>query len=127
MFDGTSNVQLGEKLFKFQYPKLTVMSGVKYTVPLIFNYVSKTTIDNQTIALDKVVYNVFCSGIYYKPHSKFKFKIKFKYFNHKRIGVFSRNDTRMTEYFTEMHRGLCMEKVLQYIIFSVEFNNINCF
>ena len=34
MFDGDSNVQLGGKLLKFHYPKLTVMRGVCVYVPL---------------------------------------------------------------------------------------------
>ena len=32
MFDGASNVQLGGKLLKVHYPKLTVMRGVEHTV-----------------------------------------------------------------------------------------------
>ena len=32
MFDGASNVQLGEKLLKVRCPKLTVMRGGEYTV-----------------------------------------------------------------------------------------------
>ena len=43
MFDGASNVQLGGKLLKVHYPKLTVMRGVKHTVSLFFNDVSKNT------------------------------------------------------------------------------------
>ena len=34
MFDGVSNVQLGGKLLKVHYPKLTVMYGVEHTVLL---------------------------------------------------------------------------------------------
>ena len=34
MFDGASNVQLGGKLLKVNYPKLTVMRGVEHTVSL---------------------------------------------------------------------------------------------
>ena len=34
MFDGASNVQLGGKLLKVHYPKLTVMRGVEHTVYL---------------------------------------------------------------------------------------------
>ena len=32
MFDGASNVQLGRKLLRVHYPKLTVMRGVENTV-----------------------------------------------------------------------------------------------
>ena len=39
MFDGASNVQLGGKLLKVHYAKLTVMRGVEQTVSLFFNYV----------------------------------------------------------------------------------------
>ena len=51
MFDGDSNVQLGGKLLKVHYPKLTVMCGVEHTVSLFFNDVSKIPIVNQTIYL----------------------------------------------------------------------------
>ena len=34
MFDGASNVQLGENILKVHYPKLTVMRGVEHTVSL---------------------------------------------------------------------------------------------
>ena len=37
MFDGASNVQLGETLLKVHYPKLKVMRGVEHTVSLFFN------------------------------------------------------------------------------------------
>ena len=40
MFDGASNVQLGGKLLKLDYPKLTVMRGVEHTLSLFFNDVS---------------------------------------------------------------------------------------
>ena len=32
IFDGASNVQLGRKILKVHYPKLTVMCGVEHTV-----------------------------------------------------------------------------------------------
>ena len=39
MFYGTSNVQLGGKLIKSNYPKLTVIFGVEQTVLSLFNNV----------------------------------------------------------------------------------------
>ena len=44
MFDGDSNVQLGGKLLKVRYPKLTFMRGVEHTVSLFSNGVSKIPI-----------------------------------------------------------------------------------
>ena len=41
IFDGASNVQLGGKLLKVHYPKLTFMCGVEHTVTLFFNYFSR--------------------------------------------------------------------------------------
>ena len=32
MFDGDSNVQLGRKILKENYPKLTIIRGVEHTV-----------------------------------------------------------------------------------------------
>ena len=63
MFYGASNVQLGGKLLKVHYPKLTVMRGVEHTVSLFFNDVSKIPIVNQIISSHKMIYNIFCSGI----------------------------------------------------------------
>ena len=74
MFDGASNVQLGGKLLKLHYPKLTVVCGVEHTVLLFFNDVSKTPIVNQMIYSHKMIYKHFGSGIYHKPHSIFKSK-----------------------------------------------------
>ena len=65
MFGGASNVQLGGKLLKVHYPKLTVMRGVEYTVLLFFNDVSKILILNQMIYSHKMIYNIFVSGIYH--------------------------------------------------------------
>ena len=72
MFDGASNVQLGGKRLKVHYPKLTVMRGVEHTVSLFFNGVSNIPTVNQMIYDHKMVYNIFGSGIYHKPHSIFK-------------------------------------------------------
>ena len=63
MFDGASNVQLGVKLLKVHYPKLTVMRGVEHTVSLFFNDVSKIPIINQMISTHKMIYNIFGSSI----------------------------------------------------------------
>ena len=74
MFDGASNVQLGGKLLKAYYPKLTVMRGVEHTLSLFFNDVSKIPIVNQIISAHKMIYNIFGYGMYHKPHSIFKYK-----------------------------------------------------
>ena len=68
MFDRVSNVQLGAKLLKVHYPKLTVMHGVEHTVLLFFNDVSKIPIANQIISAQNMIYNIFGSGIYKNPH-----------------------------------------------------------
>ena len=72
MFDGASNAQLAGELFKFHYPKITVMPGVEHTVSLFFNDVSKIPVFNQIILAHKAIYNLFGSGIYHKPHSILK-------------------------------------------------------
>ena len=72
MFDWASNVQLSGRLLKVHYPKFTVMHGVEHTVLLFFNDVSKIPIVNQMISAHKMIYNIFGSGIYHKPHSIFK-------------------------------------------------------
>ena len=61
-FDGAFNVQLGGKLLKVHYPKLTVMRGVERTVSLFFNDFSKIPIVNQIISAHKMIYNIFVSG-----------------------------------------------------------------
>ena len=77
---------------------------------------------NQMISAHKMIYNIFGSGIYHKPHSIFKFKSKD---SHKRnIGLFSGNETRMAGYFMGMHKDLRMQKVLQATISSAEFLSI---
>ena len=110
MFDGDSNVQLGEKYLKLHYPKLTVMRGVEHTVSLFFNDVSKIPIVNQIISAHKMIFNIFGSGIYHKTHSIFKSKSQ--EFHNRNIGLFSGNETRMAGYFMEMHRDSRMSKVL---------------
>ena len=122
MFDGASNVQLGGKLLKVHYPNLTVMCGVEHTVSLFFNDVSKITIVNQMISAHKMIYNIFGSGIYHKPHSIFKSKSQD--FHKRNIGPFSGNETRMAGYFMGMHRDLQMRKFLQATISSSEFLSI---
>ena len=74
------------------------------------------------ISAHKVIYNIFGSGIYPKPHSMFK--SKYQEFHKKNIGLFNINDTRMSGYFMRIIRDLRMWKFLQYIIFSVELNSI---
>ena len=68
MFDGAYNVQLGGKLLKVHYPKLTVMRGFEHTVSLFFNEVSKIPISNQMISAHKMIYNIFGYVIYHNPH-----------------------------------------------------------
>ena len=113
---------LGVKLLKVHYPKLTVMRGVEHTVSLFFNGVSKIPILNQMISAHKMIYNIFGSGIYHKPHSIFKSKSQD--FHKRNIGLFSVNETRMVGYFMGMHRDLRMRKVLQATISSAEFISI---
>ena len=76
MFDGDSNVQLAGRLLKVHYTKLTVMHSVEHTVSLFFNDVSKIPILNKIISSHKMIYNVFGSSIYQKPHSILKYKYK---------------------------------------------------
>ena len=116
MFDGASNVQLGGKLLKLYYPKLTVMSGVEYTVSLFFNDVSMIPIVNQMLFYHKMIYNIFGPGIYHKPRSIFKSKSQ-EFYN-RNVGLFSGNKTRMAGYFVGRHRDLRMLKFLQATISS---------
>ena len=116
MFDGASNVKLGGKRLKVHYPKLTVMRGVEHIVSLFFNDVSKIPIVDQIISAHKIIYNIFGSGIYRKPHSIFK--SKHQEFHNRNIGIFSGNYTRMAGCFMGMHRDLRTRKVLQATISS---------
>ena len=68
MFDGASNFQLLGRIFKVYYPKFTFMRGVEHTLSLFFNEISKTPIVHQIISSQKMIYNIFGSGIYNKPH-----------------------------------------------------------
>ena len=122
MFDGASNVQLSGKLLKVHYPNLTVIRGVEYTVSLFFNDFSKIPIVNQIISSHKMIYNIFGSGMYHKPH--YIFTSKFQEFHHRQIGLFSGNETRMAVYSMGIHRDLQMRKVLQATIKSAEFISI---
>ena len=72
MFDGASKVQLAGELLKVHYTKVSVMREVEHTVSLFFNDVSKILVVNQMVTAHKVIYNLFGSGIYHKPHSIFK-------------------------------------------------------
>ena len=69
-----------------------------------------------------MIYNIFGSGIYHKPHSIFK--SKYQDFHKRNIGLFSENETRIVGYFMVMHRDLRMRKVLQATISSAEFLSI---
>ena len=122
MFDGASNVQLGGKLLKVHYPKLKVMRAVEHTVSLFSNDVSKIPILNQMIYAHKMIYNIFCYGIYHKLHSILKSKSQD--FHNRNIGLFSGNDTIMDEYFMGLHRDLRTRKVLQATISSSELLSI---
>ena len=115
-------MKLGGKLLKVHYPKLIVMRGVEHTVSLFSNDVSKIHIVNKIISAHKMIYNIFGSGIYHKPHSIFKSKSQ--YFHKRNIGLFSGNETRMAEYFMGMHRDLRMQKIFQSTISSAEFLSI---
>ena len=119
MFDGASYVQLGGTLLKVNYKNLTVMCGVEHTLSLFFNDVSKMPIVNQIISSHKMIYNIFGSGIYHKPHSIFK--SKYQDFHNRKICLFSGNETRMAGFFMGMHRDLRMRNFLQAAISSTEF------
>ena len=114
MFDGASDVKLAGRLLKVHDPKLTVMRGVEHTVSLFLNDVSKIPIVNQMIFSHKIIYNIFGSVIYHKPHSIFK--SKYQEFHNKNICLFSGNETRMAGYFMGMHRDSRMWKFLQATI-----------
>ena len=70
----------------------------------------------------KMIYNIFDSGIYHKPHSIFNSKSQ--EFHNRNIGLFSGNETLMVGYLMEIHRDLRMRKVLQDTISSTEFISI---
>ena len=74
------------------------------------------------ISTHKIVYNIFGSRIYHKPHSVFKSKAW--EFCNRNIGIFSGNETRMSGYFMGMHRDLRIWKVLQATIPSSGFISI---
>ena len=80
MFDRASNVQLDGELLKIHYTNISVMRGVEHTVSLFFNDVTKILVMNQMITDHKVIYNLFGSGIYHKPHYRFKSK-SYKFHN----------------------------------------------
>ena len=92
--------------------------------PYFSNDVSKIPVVNQIITAnkDKAIYDLFCSGIYHKPHSIFKSK---SYeFHNRNVGLFSGNDTRMAGYFVGMHKHLRMKKALIATFSSAEFNTM---
>ena len=65
---------------------------------------------NQTITDFKLIYNLFGSGIYQKPHYIFKSE-SYELYN-RNIGLFSGNDNSMAGYFTGVYRDMRMSKVL---------------
>ena len=69
-----------------------------------------------------MIYNIFGSGIYHKPHSIFK--SKYQKFHYGNVGIFGGNETIMAGYFIGMHRYLQMRKVLQATISYAEFLSI---
>ena len=69
MYDEALNVQLIVILLKVCYTKFIVVHGVKHTVSLFFNGVSKIPIVHQMISDHKMIYNIFSSGIYHKTCS----------------------------------------------------------
>ena len=71
------------------------------------------------ISAHKVIYNIFGSGIYHKPHSIFKSKSQ--EIHNKYISLFSGNENRMAGYFIGVHIDLGMGKALQATISSIEF------
>ena len=72
MFERAPNVHIAGEPLKIHYPKVSVMRGVEHTVSLFFNNVSKIPVVDQMITAHNVIYNLFGSGIYHKPHSIFK-------------------------------------------------------
>ena len=74
------------------------------------------------ISAHNMIYNIFGSGIYHKPHSTFK--SKYQEFHNINIGLFSGKETIMDGYFMGIHRDLRMRKVLQDTISSSEFISI---
>ena len=97
MFDGALSVQLVDEPLKMRYPKASVMRGGEHTVSLFFKDLSKIAVVNQVITALKAIYNLFASGIYFKPH--FKFKSKSWEFHNGNIGLFSGNDIKIDNYF----------------------------
>ena len=70
----------------------------------------------------KMIYNIFGSGIYHKPH--YILKPQSQEFHNRNIGIFSGNEARMAGYFMGINRDLRMQKVLQATISSAEFISI---
>ena len=72
IFDGASNVQPEGRLLRVNDTKFTIMRDVEHTLSLFSNDFSKIPIIHQIISPHKVIYHIFGSGIYHKPHSIFK-------------------------------------------------------
>ena len=96
-------------MMKIYYPKVSVMRGFEHTVSLFFHDVSTIPVLNQIITAHKIIYNLFGSGIYHKPHSIFKSESY--QFHNRKIGLFSGNDNRIAGYFIGIHRDLRMRKI----------------
>ena len=72
MFGRALNFQLAGRILKVHYPKLAVIHVLEHTVLLFFNDVFKIPIVHQMIYSHNMMYNIFGSSIYHKPHSVFK-------------------------------------------------------
>ena len=77
---------------------------------------------NKMISAHKMIYNIFASGMYYKP--RFIFKSRYQEFHNINICIFSGNENIIAGYFIGLNRDLRMRKVLQDTISSAEFINI---
>ena len=98
------------------------MCGVDHTMSLFLNVVSEIPIVNQMIYANKIIHNIFGSGIYHYPH--YIFKSKSQEFHNRNIVIFSANESRMAGNFMGMHRDLRMRKVLQATISSADVISI---
>ena len=99
------------------------MRGFEHTVFLFFNDVSKIPVVNNTITYHEIIYNLFGSGIYHKPH--YIFKSKSYEFHNSHIGLLSGNNNRMDAYFIGMHRYLRTRKSPLATVSYAEFNTMS--
>ena len=75
MFDGDSNVQIAGNVLKIHHLNISVICGVKHTVALFFNDVSKIPVANKIIRAHKAIYNLSGSGIYHRNSLYIQIKI----------------------------------------------------